>query len=60
MNISDPCGLLTRWQIRLAEYDFQIKFKKGTENAQADDLSRLLPGAPTEPNYPDDIPAFAM
>ena len=32
---------LVRWALRLAEYDFEIKYKKGEENANADALSRL-------------------
>lgn len=60
MNKTEPFGVLIRLLLRLAEYGFQIKYKKGSENAQADALFRLLSGSPIEPNDPDDIPAFAM
>ena len=32
---------LVRWALRLAEYDFIIKYKKGSSNANAEALSRL-------------------
>lgn len=60
MNITEPSRRLTRWRPHPAEYDFQIKHKKCSDNAHADTLSRLITGARTEPNYPDDIPAFSM
>lgn len=53
-------GRLTRWLLRLAEYGFQIKYKKCSENAQVYALSRLLTGSSNEPNDPDYIPAFVM
>ena len=33
---------LVRWALRLAEFDFEIRYKKGTENSNADCLSRLV------------------
>ena len=33
-------GLLSRWALVLQEYDFQIKYQKGTHNVAADALSR--------------------
>ena len=32
---------LVRWDLRLAEYAFEIKYKKGDTNENADALSRL-------------------
>jgi hypothetical protein len=40
MKATTPARLV-RWALRLAEYDFEIKYKKGEENANADALSRL-------------------
>ena len=40
---------LVRWALRLAEYDFEIKYKKGEENTNADALSRL----PSDANMND-------
>ena len=39
LTIDDPSGRLMRWRLRLAEFDFEVKYKKGKENAQADALS---------------------
>ena len=38
-------GLLARWALAMQEYDFDIKYRKGTKNANADTLSRC----PTTP-----------
>ena len=46
-------GLLCRWSLALQEYDFQIKYRKGIQNGNADALSRCMetpsevPSAPT-------------
>ena len=40
---------IQRWALTLSAYDYQIKFKAGTENANADLLSRLpLPETPAQ------------
>jgi hypothetical protein len=39
MKATTPARLV-RWALRLAEYDFEIKYRKGEENANADALSR--------------------
>ena len=52
-------GLLCRWSLALQEYDFQIKYRKGIQNGNADALSWCMetpsevPSAPTVilPNY---------
>jgi hypothetical protein len=40
MKVTTPARLV-RWALRLAEYDFDIRYKKGDQNANADALSRL-------------------
>jgi hypothetical protein len=40
MKASSPARLV-RWALRLAEFDFEIKYRKGGENGNADALSRL-------------------
>lgn len=41
MSIKDPNSKLTRWRLRLAEYNYDVKYKKGKSNTNADALSRI-------------------
>lgn len=45
-SIKEPNSKLVRWRLRLSEYDYEIRYKKGTKNSNADALSRIE----TEPN----------
>ncbi|CDF36773.1 unnamed protein product [Chondrus crispus] len=56
MNVTDPSGRLIRWRLRLSEFDFEIKYKKGKANSQADALSRLLTQGGTVDEISDEIP----
>lgn len=40
-NVKDPSSRLMRWRIKLDEYDFEIKYKSGKSNNNADALSRI-------------------
>ena len=40
-KIKEPNSRLTRWRLKLEEFDYQIKYKKGKENVVADALSRI-------------------
>ena len=61
LTITDPSGRLIRWRLRLAEYDFEVKYKKGKANTQADALSRLNTLSETiAHDDSDDIPAFLL
>jgi hypothetical protein len=40
MNVKDPASRLLRWRIQLEEYDYEILYKKGALNTNADALSR--------------------
>lgn len=40
-NSKDTNSMLTRWRIKLSDYDYEIIYKKGTENTNADALSRM-------------------
>ena len=39
-NSKDPCSRVSRWRLKLAEYDFDVIYKAGTMNVNADALSR--------------------
>jgi hypothetical protein len=41
MNVKDPGSRLLRWRIKLEEYDYEIVYKKGALNTNADALSRI-------------------
>lgn len=40
MSLKDPNSKLTRWKLKLAEYDYKVVYKKGKQNTNADALSR--------------------
>ena len=39
-NIKNPGSKLLRWRLRLGEYDYDVIYKKGSANSNADALSR--------------------
>lgn len=40
-SLKDPNSKLTRWRLRLQDYNFEIIYKKGKQNTNADALSRI-------------------
>ncbi len=58
LNIQDPSGRLLRWRLRLAEYDFEIKYKLGNLNTQADAMSRLRTSSEAAHEDMEDVPCF--
>ncbi|CAK1593440.1 unnamed protein product [Parnassius mnemosyne] len=40
-SLKEPNSKLTRWRLRLQEYDFEIIYKNGKQNTNADALSRI-------------------
>ena len=40
-NVKDPGSRLTRWRLKLEEYQYQIQYKPGCNNTNADALSRI-------------------
>ena len=40
-STKDPAPRLARWIIRMSNFDFEIDYKPGKENQNADALSRL-------------------
>ena len=51
-------GRLARWRLRLAEFDLEIMYKPGTQNAVADAMSRIETRALDETDLEDHIPCF--
>jgi hypothetical protein len=41
MNVKDPASRLLRWMIQLEEYNYEIVYKLGAQNSNADMLSRI-------------------
>ena len=39
-NSKDPCSRVSRWRLKPAEYDFEVIYKAGKMNVNADALSR--------------------
>lgn len=40
-NLKEPNSKLVRWRLKLEEYDYEIVYKKGKQNQNADALSRI-------------------
>jgi transposase InsO family protein len=51
MNVKDPGSRLLRWRIKLEEYDYEVVYRKGALNTNADALSPIssLKGAKGTP-----------
>ena len=45
MTVKDSSGKLCRWALTLQEYDISIQYRPGSQNANADALSRISTGA---------------
>ena len=60
MNLTDVSGRLARWRLRLLEFDFTVKYRKGAANAIADAVSRLPTNneCSVAPNV--DVPCFTI
>ena len=60
LEIAEPSGRLTRWRLRLSEFDFEVKYKKGKLNTHADALSRLQTSGGTTIQVDEEIPCFSV
>ena len=43
VSIKEPNSKLVRWRLKLEEYDYEIVYKRGINNGNADALSRIEP-----------------
>ena len=59
-TIADANTRLARWRLRLLEFDFQVKYRKGAENTVADTISRLPTFGHTETPPDLDIPCLLI
>lgn len=41
-NVKDPCLRLLRWRLKSAEYQYEVIYKTGKSNTNADALSRIM------------------
>lgn len=55
-SLKEPNSKLVRWRLRLEEFDYDICYKKGKLNSNADSLSRL----PNLNILEDDLPIFKI
>ena len=59
-DLSDLHGRLGRWRLRLLQYDFTVKYRKGADNVIADCISRLPTFGYSPINIEEDIPCMLI
>ena len=58
MNLRSPSGRLTRWSLRLQEFDFDVVYKPGSTHALADGPSRMMTEGLDQSFFDDEIPCM--
>ena len=58
MSLTESTGRLTRWRLRLSEFDFDIEYRPGRVHQVPDALSRLIAPIESTSAVDDDIPNF--
>jgi len=59
-RLTTGTGRLLRWRLRLAEIDFELKYKKGANHHLPDALSRIPTTSLDQKELDNDIPCFLM
>jgi len=59
-RLTTATGRLLRWRLRLAEFDLEVKYKKGANHRLPDALSRIPTTGLDEKELDDDIPCFLL
>jgi len=59
-RLTTAIGRLLRWRFRLAEFDFEVKYKRGTDHHLPDALSRVSTKRLNKKELDDDIPCFLL
>lgn len=60
LKVDDTSGRLMIWNLLLAEHDFEVRYKNGKENTQANVHSRLHKDGETVTDDNDDISTFSI
>ena len=60
LNLADSSGRLARWRRRLAEYDYDVKYRPCIKHQLADGVSRLRVEAASSEPVDDEVPCFAV
>ena len=60
LNLADSSGRLARWRLRLADYDYEVKYRPGVKYQLANGVSRLCTdGGDTDPGD-DEVSCFSV
>jgi len=59
-RLSTATGRLLRWRLRLAKFDFEVKYKKGANHDLPDALSRIPTTGLDQEELDDAIPCFLL
>jgi transposase InsO family protein len=57
-NVKDPSSRLLRWRLKLEEYEYNILYKRGSSNINADALSRIDVAEETTPTEKEKLKIF--